>query len=707
MAKICFVSYEIHPTVSGGCGVLLYNAARLLLSQGHEVIFLLYLADQPFQRFNEVDRLRLPNPERCRAYQVERLAGDVEVGVDGFLSLYEFDSYLFHRAASALNRLEKPDVIEFVEYLGAAYCALNAKAAGLDYQDTHLAVRLHNSIELIDRYQPGDIHTLERYVMYNLERHALRLAETVLYPSRSYLEKEYRAHYEGWLGGEALSPPPLVDHPARSGAASAANVALFYGRLVGFKGADRFVDAAVLYLSNPDNPRRDFYLVGYDSNLPPGGKGSYQDYLLSKIPARMRQFFTFTGKLTWQELGELLPCVLFGVIPSYFESFCYAAHELYAAGVPLIVADIPAFEDAFTHEQNALLFDGSVSGLAGQMERLSRDAELRQKLTRPYAVTHNPLGDFYALAEHPSWMARSAAGQTPALLICILCEAAGQEAQTLDSIRAAGQAGVQVVLAYPAQAEDAGTVSAWFLGRQVVLRGEDGQPLLPTQIVTRGALLVLKAGDTFAPRFLCAGLECLRTRKQVSFVGSWKKFGQGRARRVETLAYDASPELLPMQSASVFSRALLRTPPGRLLIDLFDARAGELGEVDYLWRLDNEAGCGIVIGEALVSAPAPDAESALSSALWDYLLLRDDSPWRKGRLARYALSLRRREIVLRNNRKKVSISPWRIVGYWTRKGVYRLGDTPLNRWANRRLPGVKRLLRKTGKALRLYDPKTD
>ena len=33
MAKICFVTYEIHPTNRGGCGVLLHHAAELLLRE--------------------------------------------------------------------------------------------------------------------------------------------------------------------------------------------------------------------------------------------------------------------------------------------------------------------------------------------------------------------------------------------------------------------------------------------------------------------------------------------------------------------------------------------------------------------------------------------------------------------------------------------------------------------------------------------------
>ena len=95
--------------------------------------------------------------------------------------------------------------------------------------------------------------------------------------------------------------------------------------------------------------------------------------------------------------------MLFGVIPSYFESYCYAAHELYEAGLPLIIANIPGLQSDFQHEHNALVFDGTVSDLAGQMQRLSGDAELRQRLAHPYPLGDDPLGIFLSPAAEP-WL---------------------------------------------------------------------------------------------------------------------------------------------------------------------------------------------------------------------------------------------------------------------------------------------------------------
>lgn len=211
MSRICFVSYEIHPTVMGGCGVLLYNAVHKLLPEGHEIVFLLDITDPQFQQFTSVDRLNLPNADHCHAYLLNALAAHSDFELLHFSSSYEYQSYRFHVALQKICKLEKLDTIEFVDYCGIGYAALCSKIAGLAYQDIHIAVRLHNSMELIDREQPGNFHDQSRYLMYNLEHHALRLAETVLYPSKNYLAYAYQPYYEKWFGRLEWSQPPLLN----------------------------------------------------------------------------------------------------------------------------------------------------------------------------------------------------------------------------------------------------------------------------------------------------------------------------------------------------------------------------------------------------------------------------------------------------------------------------------------------------------------
>jgi hypothetical protein len=152
MSKICFVSFEIHPITTGGCGVLLYNSARVLLEQGHQVIFLFDMTPDQFDQFNPAN---YPNSHNCKAYHVATLCEDIPLGSHDFSSRFTWYAYRFHWAAQKVTGLEQPDIIEFFDYNGPAHYALAAKVTQTAYRDTHVAVRLHNSDELMNLHQPS------------------------------------------------------------------------------------------------------------------------------------------------------------------------------------------------------------------------------------------------------------------------------------------------------------------------------------------------------------------------------------------------------------------------------------------------------------------------------------------------------------------------------------------------------------------------
>ncbi len=47
----------------------------------------------------------------------------------------------------------------------------------------------------------------------------------------------------------------------------------------------------------------------------PMKQGSYQEYLLRKIPEKYRCFFQFMGQISWEQLEEILPQIIFAVFP--------------------------------------------------------------------------------------------------------------------------------------------------------------------------------------------------------------------------------------------------------------------------------------------------------------------------------------------------------------------------------------------------------
>ena len=637
MSRICFVSYEIHPTTWGGCGVLLHNAARVLLSQGHEVVFLLDIPAEHFHCFRDEHRLDLPHPENCRAYHVDALCANTPLRENDFPGLFTWKAYRFDFACRQVCALEHPDAVEFFDYCGVAHYALSAKAAGLDYRDTHLAVRLHNTCEVMDVHEATKPLSFDRYMLYALEHGALRLAETVLYPSPSYLKEGCRQYYEPWFGRTECSQSPLVVRPQAAPPRSDADIALFFGRLFAWKGVDVFVDAAVAYLENPANPPLRFYLVGNDSGQPPIKAPNYQAYLLRKIPARHCQSFVFTGWLDWNQMASLLPQVRFGVFPSYFESFCYALHEVYLAQIPVIVSDMPGTKDFFRHEQNALLFDGSVEGLTRQMERLARDAELHKKITLPYQVATDPLGTFYSGPFAESWISREEPTSRPSVLVCVMEDKPGEAAPTLDALADIRVDNMRIVCLRPAE-NSPEEPATWLLGALRTLHDERGTLLLPTDVRTAETLLILRVGDLPSPEYLSRCVDTLARQPRIAFVGSWKRLGSGRRARVDTFPLDAAVELVPFRKRSPLSRCLMRTAPDRLLIDLFPASAGAWGELAYLWDLATENQCGLTIPEVLITQ-RPERPCPIEPSTLTYLVLRDTSVRRKGRLARHLVDV--------------------------------------------------------------------
>jgi glycosyltransferase involved in cell wall biosynthesis len=638
MSRVCFVSYEIHPTTRGGCGVLLHNAAQVLLAEGHEVLFLLDVPEKVFDRFENVDRLSFPRPERCRAYHVDALCQRIPLRPDDFCTTDAWRAYRFHFACQQVYAAERPDVIEFFDFCGVAHYALSAKATGRDYEHSHLAVRAHNTFEMLDVHEATNPLSFQRYMLYALEHNSLRLAESVLYPSDSYLRDGYQPHYEPWLGRSVRSQPPLVVWPESAPPRPDADIALFYGRLFAWKGVDLFVDAAVAYLENRSNPPLQFYLVGYDSHCPPIDVLDYRTYLLRKIPKKYRDRFVFTGWLDWNRFAELLPRVRFGVFPSYFESFCYALHEVYLARIPVIVSDTPGIRDFFRHEDNALLFDGSVSDLTRQMERLAGDAGLHERITLPYPVATAPLGDFYRGPFHESWVNRQTPARQPSLLVCMIDDGqSAAAARTLDSLAKSRIADMRVVRLRPDDDRAEG-VAAWLLGALRTLHDDRDGPLLPANVSTKEALVILRAGDQLHPDYLRRSLETLARQPEIGFVGSWRHIHDAGETRVDTFPLDAALELVPFLRNSPLSRCVLRTAPDTLLIDLFPPNAGAWGELAYLWDQDTGRRCGVVIPEVLVAHQAEPAKG-IDPATLAYLVVRDNSTWRKARLSRYLLEV--------------------------------------------------------------------
>ncbi|CAH1193345.1 hypothetical protein PAECIP111893_00439 [Paenibacillus plantiphilus] len=381
-----FVSYELAPINPGGCGVFIWSAIHELLQDPkNQIILLLDMPLHECQLFSEQYQSTLPNPDHIKVECLQTLLQDLDLpAIDHFRNLFLWKSFQFYCGLKKISFREKVDFIEFFDYVGIGYFSIQAKKYEGQFRNCILAVRAHCTIDLMDLEQNQLDFKHEKLEMYQMEKDAIRNADILLAPSKGW-GQIYAQRYKVTENKIKISTPPVkawegIEYKQ----SNEKQDVLFYGRIFQLKGVDLYIDAALSYISlNPTNRTR-FFLVGYDG-LDANGV-PYKEQLLKRIPNELQKRFVFTGQLNRKELEKILQTIRFSIFPNFVESFCYSIHELYNLGVPVICNSIPAFQDFFTHERNALFFDGSSADLMRNISRLFEDDELLRNLSRPYTV---------------------------------------------------------------------------------------------------------------------------------------------------------------------------------------------------------------------------------------------------------------------------------------------------------------------------------
>jgi len=597
MARICFVTQEIYPITPGGAGSLIFNSINVLSKLGLQFTLLLDLPEEVVLKAKDYFK------GKADVFGIGELAAYSAELETSLGSYYYYCSYRLYEALKKLVSIQKIDFIEFNDFYGSGYYSLLAKAAGLCFHDTKLGVRLHSPWELL--LANGDGADLQNYILEirALERAALRLAEYILTPSEGYYKNTIEPFYGKGLGKVCVSPPALINWPAEvSAPAEKQNIILFFGRLQPIKGVDRFFSACMEFALQ--EPEAEIWMVGGDSVLARrGGSVSYQAELQSRIPEALKGRFKFTGRLSHQELSTILPSVRFAVIPGYQESFCYAAHELYMARIPLIISAMPGIVDYFEDGKNALLFDGTIGNLIERMNLLYHDKALQEQMRRPYTVLDNQPGDAYQGLLLDGGQLEDGVQETrPPLstLVIVLCDQEDHLPGTLASLE--GQISkTDQVLVLKRTAGKPDQLPVMLLDSVYYIFNRAGEPIMPDSARTRDIILILTAGDRVRDGAITQWAHTLCQNSQISFAGSWQRWkSEDGNERISRYPAEISLESLLDQERPARLRYAMRTQPGRRLDDLFDLRMGELGELDYLWQLDETVGPGLIIPEVLV-----------------------------------------------------------------------------------------------------------
>lgn len=396
MKHVVFVTYELHPVNPGGAGVFIAGAVRELARAGYRCTALCDFPESEIDAANASLAREDLRPGSVRAVSVSALTSSWTVSGDR--SLFEDKSERFAEAVSALHARDPIDLVEFPEYAGMGLGTLRRRLVGRGLQDVRIAVRIHGSLEFIDQVEEHPV-SQTRLHMHRMEHLSLKLADVIFTPSRSM--GRWYADYHGFDTARLLeSPPPmktLLKGFHRTERLVDPGHFLFYGKLQEVKGCDVFAAAAASLLATRSDQHWRFTFVGRDTHCVAHGRPA-SACVLEILPRSRRDAFELIPAITREHLFALARTPIAAVVPSRFETFCLAAHELRAVGLPLVVPRIAGFVDYLNEETGCLTYDGTANGLMQAMLRIREEPGLHEQLVSRPTCSLRPYEDAYGMA---------------------------------------------------------------------------------------------------------------------------------------------------------------------------------------------------------------------------------------------------------------------------------------------------------------------
>ncbi|MHB8420670.1 MAG: glycosyltransferase [Myxococcales bacterium] len=449
MRRVALVTDELQPLTNGGIGRLLRNFLDDAAARRAPVEFHL-LIPRSCGITPAMLRREVGADVRLHLVDLTQDASEVEAPPwdDGlYAAPAAFRGCVWHgqsyQLAQELRGLERSglvfDTIEFPDFRGWALCSLQEKRLGRAFQHTEIAVRLHSTFGVIQRFE-HDPHSPSDLVAHELERQALSLADRVvahLEPVADF-NRDHFGFDQAWRERVVVEFPPVLPQPTGRAQPARPKIGLdtplvFPSRTNPFKRPHLFVQGATeLMRRRPDYRGR--AILACHIYHP-----EYLRRLLDDVPPGLRDRFVVLGPSSAER--ERLLTQGISVIPSIYESLNLVAYEVSAAGgLPVLNERCLAFgpRTPFIDGENCLKFDGSVDGLAGTLERALEGPELRPVAWR---------------AAIPYWERPSAAtprrrrAKPPLVSVVVTHRDAGARlAATLESVSASSYTEIEAVV---------------------------------------------------------------------------------------------------------------------------------------------------------------------------------------------------------------------------------------------------------------------
>ena len=455
LPHVAFLAYELAPVTPGGAGVVVGALAEALLTSGARVTVITHAmpcADAERWRIAAVGTAGSDAASRLRVVCVEAALAAEAAPLPRARHLHIRRAREFAAATRIAYDAAPFDVLEAFDFNGPAFELLRDRRARMTGNSASgaaaaaacggvgrlspaqhasasrpylpasvpILVRAHGTIQLIDQAEAAadgsaSAPTVARdALVYRMEQFCIAAADAVLAQSRA-MAAHYAHAYRLPARQLALAPPPMqrilapfaaaraapTPTPPSLAAAAAASPPLLVvlGKLQRVKGTETVVDAlARLHARRPDLPFRARF-IGGDFRCAVHERPVSQ-CVAAMLPPSLRHAVELVGELPREAVPKALAAAVAdgavaAVAASTFETFCMAAHEAAAAGLPLVVADIAALGvDALEPLTAVARFRaGDADGLSRALEAVLEPADATAAALRRARVAPPPAYD--------------------------------------------------------------------------------------------------------------------------------------------------------------------------------------------------------------------------------------------------------------------------------------------------------------------------
>ena len=367
--RVCIVTLE-WPPYGCGIGTYMYNLARGLVADGHEVTVITH--DRNPLNVDGVRFLKVPVLDFKPSFWLRLQKWRME-------PFHSWSKLAFEVFRSSVSKGDCYDIVETAEY--------GAWGRHFIGGTTPLVVRCHNSTRLLMESSARGKGGLWLKVQDHRERTLALGADGLACPSTALAD--WLRDVWGVPSARIRVIPNPIDgglfRPGPGGDMTIPNEILFVGRLEKKKGVFDFADAVAPLLAK--YPQLRVRYVGLDmpapNELSSMGMTATQ-VIKAGLPVEFHKRIEFTGHIPVAEIIHYWQRALCAVVPSrLLESFSYVVIEAMACGCPVIASRKGGPLEIITHEIDGLLIEPEdVLGIRAAIARLVDDPLLRENLSR-------------------------------------------------------------------------------------------------------------------------------------------------------------------------------------------------------------------------------------------------------------------------------------------------------------------------------------